>query len=311
MKKLLFTLIVLGISLSEITAQQITKKYNFGNIQEIEAGFVYEIYVTKGKTSNIEVTYPKEMEHLLDVTHDNYGKLILKSKPIKHSKQSHDKVTVKLQMEDITDIDLSGAARLYITGIYTCNVLDIELSGASKLSKFEVNSKELSLECSGASSIELVGKYKEIDIDASGASKVNITSDSPVNEIETEVSGACKVNLNLDAILYKGEYSSATKINYKGNCNNLVIGASGACNLTLEGSVSNNMDINLTGACKVYATDMIAQNARIQLSHVAIAEITTKENLNMNVGRTSKLIYHGNPANVVDSSAYQNIIKAD
>jgi hypothetical protein len=313
MKKLIFTLLVSVLCVSGILAQDGTKTYNyttFGNITEIEAGFVYEIYVTKGRTSKIEVTYPERYENKLIINHNGYGKLILRNDQIKYSKNG-ERVIVKLQMEEIREIDLSGAAKLYIDGEFTTNELDIELSGASKIGRFMVNSNELSIESSGASSLELVGNYREIDLESSGACNIKILSKETVNELDSEISGACKLTLDFNTYTYKGEYSGACLINSKGIHNNMSIESSGSCTFNLEGAVKNLLNIHLSGACKMNATNLNATNANVVLTGVSKAEVTVKKNLNVNIGKVSKLVYHGNPTNFVDTSSTSNIVKAD
>ncbi len=315
MKKLLFTLIAVGITVTQLIAQNITKNYNFGNITEISAGFIYKVYVTKGKTSNIEVTYPKEIEKFIEVTHNNFGKLILRNplnKGLNYSKEAP-QIIVRLQMEKINDIELSGAAKLFIEedSQYSTDELDIELSGASSIPHFTVVCNELSIEMSGATNLAIKGEFKEIDIETSGASNLNILSSKPVNSIESEVSGACKINMVLSSNEYKGEFSGACNHNLDGNFNSVWINSSGACNFNLVGNVQNYMEIDLSGACKLNADKFIVQNANVTLTGASKAEVTVKENLNVNISRTSKFIYHGNPRKFVDMSPYRNIVKAD
>lgn len=313
MKKLLLTLTAFIASCTIVLAQEVIQKYNFGNITEIDAGYVFDIYVTKGKTTEVEVICPKDMEDRIEVTHNNFGKLILRSIENKRPKRNAQdlRITVNLKMNEVKEIDLSGAAKLYIEGQYTTDELEIDMSGASSIPSLDVKCNELSIDCSGATRLNLTGEYKDIELESSGACHITVLSEKPVNEAETDISGACKINLHFDAQKIDGEHSGACNLNIKGNYNNLKLEGSGASKLTLIGSVSEYMELESSGACKINAEKMVAQNAKINITGVTVAEVNVKNNLTYEVSRTSKLTYHGNPKNITDLSQNTNVIKAD
>ena len=88
------------------------------------------------------------------------------------------------------------------------------LSGASKASG-SIEMADGRFDLSGASSLELEGSANDIDIEASGASHVQLSNFSIVN-VEINLSGASDATINARGRL-EGDLSGASKLSYMGN----------------------------------------------------------------------------------------------
>ncbi|MBZ5857246.1 head GIN domain-containing protein [Flavihumibacter profundi] len=107
-------------------------------------------------------------------------------------------------------IDLSGASDL--SGELECNNLDMDVSGASD-TKLSGNVGNVSVKLSGASSIKGWGLVAEnCDIDASGASSINVIVNK---EMKVKANGASDVNYKGNGVIREMKSSGASSINRK------------------------------------------------------------------------------------------------
>jgi hypothetical protein len=111
---------------------------------------------------------------------------------------------------DRLSIDLSGASDL--SGELECNNLDMNVSGASD-TKLSGNVGNVSVKLSGASSIKGWGLVAEnCDIDASGASSINVIVNK---EMKVKANGASDVNYKGNGVIREMKSSGASSINRK------------------------------------------------------------------------------------------------
>lgn len=111
---------------------------------------------------------------------------------------------------DKLSVDFSGASDL--NGQLDCNELDMNISGASD-TKLEGSVGAISVKLSGASSIKGWGLVADnCEIDASGASSVNITVNK---EMKLKASGASDINYKGQGVIREMKSSGASSINHK------------------------------------------------------------------------------------------------
>ena len=292
MKRLLLALAIMAIGTLSATAQNtLTKVYNFGEITSIEAGSIYDIEVTKGNSGAITVSYDEVFQNKLIVKYVN-GKLYLSvntdKMTFKERRKSTDGIQVSLQMPSIDEIDLSGAAKLAANGTFSTNGLEIDLSGASHVKGLNISGEELSIDCSGAASLEMAGDFKNVDIETSGASQVNLDGNS--NTLEIEASGATGVTIT-------------------GNHKHADLETSGASHIKLTGTVDYINGV-CTGASSIKAQEYTSNNGKIELSGASNAKIRCTGDLKIMVSRASSLTYYGNP-NIINLNKDSNIKKGD
>ena len=239
MKKTLILIVVLHIlSFSSYAGNTVTKRYDFDTIKSIDASSIYEIEVTEGHEKGVTIVYDSTFERCLEVKCLN-GELILamnsKVKKVNNSKG----IKVYLQMPTIEHIDLSGAAKLTTSGVFKTNKLNIYLSGATSVKGLHISGSELSIDCSGSSSLSISGDFsRSIEADVSGASKVTITGNS--GDLDVEASGASNICIVGD---FSGsidtDASGASKVTINGDSRNLEFEASGASTININGSTDS------------------------------------------------------------------------
>lgn len=100
---------------------------------------------------------------------------------------------VYIQMPELTLMDLSGAARADSKGEFKTNNLNIEASGASKIN-MTIDAQQVKSDISGASKVKLVGKAVSLDADISGAAMLEALK--LISQVVTvDISGAGKARV--------------------------------------------------------------------------------------------------------------------
>ena len=275
-----------------LNAQEKTKTYKFGDIKSIDAGYSYKIYVTEGSSKEVKVVYDKELEDYMIVNYSALSsELVLRMddlpRRLRNGNFSNIKVYVK--MDEIDDIDLSGAASVSFEGRYKASDLEVGLSGASSLNGLMVTANTLSADCSGASSFNIEGLFKgNVEMELSGAVSGRFSGRG--DDFEGELSGAC----NLDAGL---EFRSCDL-----NC-------SGASKAELAGK-ADRLSIDGSGACSIDAKDLNADYASVDLSGASKAKVNADKELRYDIPRSCKITYYGN-AKLINLSDDNNVIKGN
>lgn len=292
MKRFFMIMAVMVAAVFTLNAQEKTKTYKFGDIKSIDAGYSYKIYVTEGSSKEVKVVYDKELEDYLIVNYSALSsELVLRMddlpRRLRNGNFSNIKVYVK--MDEIDDIDLSGAASVSFEGRYKASDLDVELSGASSLNGLVVTANTLRADCSGAASFNMEGVFKgNVEMELSGA--VNGRFSGRGDDFEGELSGAC----NLDADL---EFR---------NCD---LSCSGASKAELAGK-ADRLSIDGSGACSIDAKDLNADYASVDLSGASKAKVNADKELRYDIPRSCKITYYGN-AKLINLSDDNNVVKGN
>lgn len=275
-----------------LNAQEKTKTYKFGDIKSIDAGYSYKIYVTEGSSKEVKVVYDKELEDYMIVNYSALSsELVLRMDdlPRRLRNGNFSNIKVYIKMDEIDDIDLSGAASVSFEGRYKASDLEVGLSGASSLNGLMVTANTLSADCSGASSFNIEGLFKgNVEMELSGAVSGRFSGRG--DDFEGELSGAC----NLDAGL---EFRSCDL-----NC-------SGASKAELAGKV-DRLSIDGSGACSIDAKDLDADYASVDLSGASKAKVNADKELHYDIPRSCKITYYGN-AKLINLSDDNNVVKGN
>ncbi len=121
---------------------------------------------------------------------------------------------IKIAMPQIHNLNLSGGAKATISGFQSTPNFNLVSVGASSLNgNLEADATNFYL--SGGSQVSLQGKAKTLDLDADGASKINL-GDFVLTNADVKLGGASSAIVNvsgeLDVVL-----KDAAKIYYSGN----------------------------------------------------------------------------------------------
>lgn len=309
MKRIFLTLALVATTLISAVAGEYTEVYKFGKITKIDASFIYEIFVTQGSSREVKVICPDEYREFLSVEYRD-NELILKQREDsrRRSNSTEEKIKVYIQMETFEEIDLSGACSVNAEGVYKTDELDIDLSGASVVTGLNISGRELSMDLSGASKVNLTGDFTDIEMDCSGAATVNLNSNA--QRFEGDFSGAGKIDLSGNIEYFYAEFSGACKFNGNGEYKNIKTECSGACDVNFNGTAANTLILHGSGACKFDAQNVKAKDVKVTLSGVGKAAVYADETLTIDIIRTSKLQYKGN-AKVTNLNPIDNIVKVE
>ena len=182
-----------------------TRELDFSDFTRINVGSAFEVDITESDSYRVSITLNKNLFDYLDAS-QNGDTLTIRLEPYHNYIRTTQIATITLP--DLHRLELSGAAECDVEGFSAPHSLELELSGASSLEIADMSTED-------------------IDLDISGASKVNgsVTSE----DVVFDVSGASRVTL-------------------RGSGNDIVIDASGASSIDLEEFMVNNADVSFSGA---------------------------------------------------------------
>lgn len=149
---------------------------------------------------------PESAKDLVRVEIQN-GTLYLKNAPNK--KDRHEKVLVKVSVQDLTELHMSGATNLVTHKQLEVGVLSLELDGASDAT-LNLKATKIKGNFSGASDIDIVGTCESLDLDVSGASEAKLGG-VKAKSASVDNSGAGHVEISVsDELKIDGSGASAT-----------------------------------------------------------------------------------------------------
>lgn len=210
----------------------------------IDVGGAFDVYISQGETTEVIVETQRKLLEKVRTSVDD-GILELSTRGIKNAKV----LKVFIMVPELNSIDIHGAASLNGKTPFKGKTMDITASGASDGS-LELYYDKVSVDISGAASLDLSGETITFNSEASGASSLNASglkasiaqasasgaSSSSINAIEEVVSntsGAGTIDLinkpgkltivsgsvvgatdNLN--VYKNDYGDTTKVKIAG-----------------------------------------------------------------------------------------------
>ncbi len=251
MKKSLFLVMVMCLTVFSLQAQGTSttvSRFAGEYISEIDASGAWEIQLTQGSATKVELTFPERLKNQLVLTLRG-GELKIKFQGnvnFKHGLMFRS-VSVFSALNEIelsgackvegngtfsgrdVKFDLSGAASVNMAGPVTASgELEVDLSGASRLALKSITAQSFDIELSGASALEMAGTAVNGKMEASGASRFDLNAFKASN-VEVDLSGTAKGKMNVSEMI-TGEISGASKLYYMGGATTRV-DVSGAASL--------------------------------------------------------------------------------
>ncbi len=168
-----------------------TRTFSVNGFDRLDMGSSFVIHVKQGSSYSVKATGRKQDLDELDAqvkgkTLDiHYG-----SKWNRNRKR----VTFDITMPSLQGIDFSGASTSDVRGFRNQGNVSVEVSGAST-STIELDADKIDVDFSGASTVNLVGRADQITGDISGATTVK-AFDLQSKKVQLEVSGASGVRVN-------------------------------------------------------------------------------------------------------------------
>lgn len=140
-------------------------------------------------------------------------------------KRFNEKITLHIYADELSSIDVSGAVDMRSETVLKGESLDIDVSGAGKINlNVEVN--ELDAEISGAGQYIMAGTAREASFETSGAGEVK-AFDLVCESVEVEISGAGSAQVHATQKL-KTQISGAGSVVYDGDPSQIDQRVSGA-----------------------------------------------------------------------------------
>lgn len=221
--------------------------FDYRDFTKIEAGYAFDIDVVKADSYLVRITIDDNLYEYLDISKQG-DTLHLSLKPNYNYINVNRKATINLP--DLEKLGLSGASQADIgSGFSSSHAVDFELSGASNVDIGDMKAGNTNFglsgaskasgniemadgrfDLSGASSLKLEGSADDVDIQASGASHVEL-ADFSVVDADINLSGASGVTVNASGRL-DGNLSGGSRLTYMGNPRLGSVSASGGSTIS-------------------------------------------------------------------------------
>ncbi len=173
------------------------------------SGALY-VELSQGKSCSVEVE-PGNASDLVSIEIQN-GTLYLKNAPNK--KDRKEKIVVKVCVEDLKELHMSGATSVLSVNQLGVETLNLDADGASNVN-LSLRATKLTGDFSGASNVEIAGTCETAKLDVSGASQARLDG-LAIRKVNLDNSGAAQVELWISEDLTV-EASGASATTYKVN----------------------------------------------------------------------------------------------
>ena len=209
------------------SGKSVTREFDIAGFDRIQAGSAFTVDITRGESYSVVVTIDENLVEYLDVEKQG-DTLIVGMKPSLRFNLRDGEMRAVVSMPELTGLDLSGATRTTVAGFSGEQPLDVEVSGASRLAG-DISCGHVRFNVSGASNVSLRGAADVSSVEASGASKVDLTefvtqattvnasgasnvSVSPEDTLDMSASGASHVTYSPGAIIGRINTSGASTV---------------------------------------------------------------------------------------------------
>lgn len=210
-------------------SEKLTRTYDYTDFTEIDIGHAFELEVIPSDDYSITITATERVFDKLDVRKTGDRLKI----EVTGWTFSFKGMKAVITMPELEGLYLSGATRTEAMGFSSDRDLDIEISGASSLDmditaaqadievsgasrvKGDLTATGTSFDVSGASSLDLEGTGGDARGYVSGASRVYF-EDYTLEDVDIELSGASTVKITVTGTL-DAEISGASTLRYGGD----------------------------------------------------------------------------------------------
>lgn len=200
-----------------------------GTFTKVHVAGALSVELSSGKSCSVQIE-PESAKDLVEVEIQD-GTLYLKN--AFNKKDRKEKVVVKVSIQELEQLHLSGATSLRTMNQFEVGTLSLEMDGASN-ANLNLKATKLKAEFSGASNAEIEGVCENADLEISGAAQVELANLSIKNAKVTN-SGAGHAELSIVESI-KADGSGASTTYYKV--------ASGAKSIRVDLNTSGSAVIN-------------------------------------------------------------------
>jgi len=223
-------LLLLGVACTTTTVTGsgtvITKSVPVSSFSKIEVGDAFDVNVTMGDPEQVTLRVDDNLADRLDVGISSETlHLGLKPRTSVRSATLHADVTVRR----LSDIDVSGAGQVHLSGDLSGQKVDLTVSGAGGLDG-TVHVDEVSVELSGASNVKLSGTAGRLVVKESGASDLE-GDQLQAGDLVINLSGASSAAVSVTDTISAG-LSGASSLRYRGTSQFIRREVSGGSSIT-------------------------------------------------------------------------------
>ena len=216
-------LLILIVSLSAcniINRKRITgngtitaKNYDLKNFTSIDASSNVAVYLKQEPGFSVRLETDENLVKYLSIKVNNDGLKIYCKENV--NLRPTDEIKVFVSLPELESIEVSGSSSVKTEGKFAQDTeMKVEVSGASE-GEMAVRTPRLSLNASGASTINISGETRDVKAEASGGSSIKAFNLKAEN-INAEASGYSKVQV-FASISLIADASGASSISYRGN----------------------------------------------------------------------------------------------
>lgn len=189
----------------------VTEEVDLRDFTGVDVSGPFEINLKRGDSYRVAISINDNLRDQLDVSKQGQTLRIgLKNAVVTSGAALQADVT----MPALRSLRMSGATKGVIQGFKSSDDLNLELSGVSSL-QGDVEAARMQIECSRASRASLRGAAEDIEIEASGASRLDMR-DFSVGTANVAMSGACGAELTVTGRL-DADLSGASWLSYYGD----------------------------------------------------------------------------------------------
>jgi hypothetical protein len=228
MKNVLFFSLIIFVfasGCSEISGRRIKGSGNITSETRTVSGFrnidvsgAIDVFIKQDSVTSVKVEADDNIQQYVQVHTQGSALEIYTDRGLRLSTSRKIKVYVTNPAFD--GFKISGASSVIGENeINSGDRISLHLSGASE-GRLDINAPKVLIDISGASSANLRGRTKDLEANASGASKIR-AYDLLSENADVDVNGASHADIYASVSL-DGEASGASGVNYRGNASNSV-----------------------------------------------------------------------------------------
>lgn len=178
-----------------------SKTFKVNSFHSVEIGNAFEIHIQKGNVFSLTALGRDEDLQAIEIKQNgNHLHVYRDTKWSWGWNKESKKVILKITMPKMVYGDFSGASKVYVNGFTDEEQVRLSFSGASKLEIREINADKLILDFSGASKASLSGHVGKLEIETSGASHL-ILDELYARDVDVNASGASHIQVNAQKTL--------------------------------------------------------------------------------------------------------------
>lgn len=199
------------------TTETARQTYSLTDFDEVEVSGIFSLSLTKGTDYSVELVGPENEKEKYTITREgstlvidyddhgnwNWGKNFMEA----------DQIEINITMPELERLEAKGAGKIDFSDFTTPDI-QLELLGAMK-ARGDIKSKDVTLNLSGASELELSGSSTTLEATVQGASTLR-AYDFEVKDAVVEVNGASTAKVNVTGTL-EMEEGIASDIDYHGH----------------------------------------------------------------------------------------------